>query len=259
MCTLYTGQVYINDIAADPAGNLIVPQGDPSIVNVYRGPGICGPLLGSVSDPYGQPAGAASLNAATGTIAVADVQGPQSSSGNVAICTLKAGCTRELTNPNITGLAVGIAMAKNGDCWLSSENASFTGTALTYWAHCTGSGEAATGFLNSSYGSLSIDKHGNLVAVDFQGGTTGQLWVYSGCNPACNVVGGPFPLTGQPWYGALNARGNTFGVMETSLYGGTVDIYSYTPTKVAYKYSFASGFAIFAAPEGFAYSPALDQ
>jgi hypothetical protein len=131
---------------------------------------------------------------------------------------------------------------------------------MTYWKGCTGSGQAVSGFRNSWYGSLSIDKQGNLVSVDVHGGAGGQLWVYSGCNPACTTVGGPFALEGNPLEGALNAKGDTFGTIETALPGGgTVDIYKYTPTKLTYEYSFNSSFALVSEPAGFAYSPALNQ
>ena len=260
MCTLYTGQVYVNGIAADPNGNLIVPQNNGSLVKIYKGSDMCGPPLGSFKDPYGQPADAASFNAAAGTIAVVDIEGKQGSlPGNLAICSLSTGCTQKL-EPAFSGYALGIAVAKNGDCWLTTENSAFTAAGMTYWPGCNGSGELVTGFKNASYGGLSIDKQGNVVSIDFEGGTTGQLWIYSGCNPACTVVGGPFSLEGQPFFGALNAKGDTFGTMESEFpYAGTIDIYKYSPTKLTYEYSFDSSFAPVSSPEGFAYSPALDQ
>jgi hypothetical protein len=258
-CTLYTGQVYVNAIAADPLGNLMVPQSNGNLVKIYQGPDMCASLLGSFNDQYGQPANAASLDAASGTIAVVDIVGKHNSMGNLAICSLSAGCTQKL-EPAFSGYAWGVAVAKNGDCWLTTENRSFTAAGMTYWPRCNGSGELVTGFRNTSFGDVSVDKHGYLVAVDFKGGAAGQLWVYSGCNPACAVVGGPFPLEGQPFSGALNARGDTFGTMESEFpYGGTVDIYKYTPTKLSYEYSFNSSFAPVSSPEGFAYSPELDQ
>lgn len=260
VCTIYTGYSYINGIAADPKGNLILPLGSPAAIDVYSGPGLCGSKLGHITDPYGQPAAAASFDAANGTIAVADLTTGKKAVGNIAVCTLAGGCTQELTNSNVTGFATGVALAKNGDCWLDSENAGSSGAALTYWAGCTGSGEATTGFQNTSFGGLSIDKSGNILAIDSSGGGTGQLWVYSGCNPACTVVGGPFALKHSPFYGALNAKGDTFGVMEDARpYGGEIDIYKYTPTKLTYKYSFNSGFEEVAYPEGIAFSPALSE
>jgi hypothetical protein len=256
ICTIYTGEADISDIAADPKGNFIVPEGVSNSIVVYGGPNLCGPELGTMSDPYGQPAGAASLNAATGTIVVADRGGV----GSLAICTLKNGCTKELTGTNIVGYGGGVALAKNGDCWLTSVGVRSIGARMTYWPGCTGSGEDVTGFENTSYGSLSIDKQGNLVALDSGGGATGQVWVYSGCNPACTLVGGPFPVEGNPLEGALDASGHTFGAMETTIFGGgTVDIYMYSPTMITYEYSFNSGLASSALPQGFTYSPALAQ
>ena len=258
MCSVYIGAFRnVNGIAADPEGNLIVPRGAPHSAVIYAGPDMCGPELGKFADPYGEPDAAASANAGTGTILLANISGPHHSIvGNVAVCTLKNGCTKKLTNPNITGNGSGVALAKNGDCWLTSENAGSTAVAMTYWPGCAGHGEAATGFNGTSVGSLSIDKQGNLVSVDWEGGNAGQLWVYSGCNPACTLVGGPFPLEGNPVYGALNATGDTFGTMESGLFG-IVDIYKYSPMKLNYEYSFNSGIA--SAPLGFAYAPALGQ
>ena len=262
-CTVYTGKADLNNIAADTAGNLIVPLGKrPYMVDIYQGPGLCGAKLGEFKDPYGQGDAAASINAVTGTIIVANLHshGP---TGSIAVCTLKNGCTKNLTNPNVTGEGGGIALANNGDCWLTSEDRGLSGAAMTYWKGCAGTGEAATGFENSSYGSLSVDKAGNLLSVDYGSGFgrgSAQLWVYSECNPACVLVGGPFPLAGNPLDGALNAKGDTFGTIETDFpYGGTVDIYKYSPTELSYQYSFNSSFAPVADPEGLAYSPALQQ
>jgi hypothetical protein len=259
MCTIFTGQSSIIGIAADSLGNLVVPEGiNPGTIVVYQGPDMCGSKLGSFTESYGQPGAAATMNAATGTIIVGNLQAHGNAIGNVAVCTLSGGCAADLTSPNITGYGGGVAVAKNGDCWMVAENSAFNSANLTYWPGCTGSGKATTGFLNTSYGSLSIDRQGNLVSVDFLGGSLGQLWVYSGCNPACKVVGGPFPLKGNSRWGALNAKGTLFGTLETEFpYGGTVDIYKYTPAKLTYQYSFDSSFAPVAGPIGFAYSPAL--
>lgn len=254
-CLEYVGpNRHINDIATDPMGNLIVPESaEPHEVIIYGGPGMCGPVLGTFNDHYGPPGSAASLDAESGTILLANLN----RRGSIAVCTLVSGCTKRLTNSNITGPGTGVALAKNGDCWLTSGNYGSNGVAMTYWRGCTGSGEAATGFLNASTGGLSIDKHGNLVSVDWNGGRSGQLWVYSGCNPACKIVGGPFPLQGNPVYGALDAAGRHFGVIEEGLIG-IVDIYTYSPTKLTYEYSFDTGI-VTSDPLGFAYSPALNQ
>jgi hypothetical protein len=258
-CLEYAGpNRQINDIAVDPEGNLIVPESAaPHEVIVYGGPGMCGSVLGAFNDRFGSPGSAASLNAATGTILLADFDEERGKFGNIAVCDLKNGCTKKLTSPNVAGYGSGVALAKNGDCWLTSGYDGASGVAMTYWQGCRGRGEAATGFQGASTGGLSIDKRGNLVSVDWLGGTSGQLWVYSGCNPACTLIGGPFPLQGNPVYGAFDSMGDHFGVMEEGLFG-VVDVYKYRVTKLTYDYSFNTGIAT-SVPLGFAYSPALDQ
>jgi hypothetical protein len=259
ICAIYTRQVYLNDIAADEEGNLIVPRGTHSVV-VYAGPDMCGSELGEFRDPYGDPVAAASINAATGTILVVNLEDHGKPQGNIAVCALKSGCTQKLKSAFSHDIADGIALAKNGDCWLASEKPGGIDAGLTYWKGCTGAGKAATGFMNGSFGSLSIDKHGNLLSIDHKAGDGGELWVYSGCDPACTVVGGPFRLEGTPFFGALNEKGDKFGVMESAApTGGTVDIYKYAPTKLTYLYSFDSSFALSSDPYGFAFSPALRQ
>ena len=94
----------VNDIAVDGKGNLIDPDGGTRTVIVFKGPGMCGPSIGSVSDPYGQPSDAASINAATGTIAVANIFGT-SGPGSISLCTLPGGCFANLTNPHMDEVA----------------------------------------------------------------------------------------------------------------------------------------------------------
>lgn len=262
-CLLNTGGTGINDIAVDPKGNLVVPIGSNEQISVYKGPDMCGSEAGSFSDPYGQPSDAATMNALKGTIVVANIVGSRSYTGNVAICTLKAGCTKELTNPNIIGYVGSVALAKNGDCWATSDLfASYyvSPPTMTYWKGCTGSGEAVTGYQNRAYGSISIDSHGYLASLDlggFYGSDSSALWVYKGCNPKCTLVGGPFPLRGHAVFGGLNDKSNEYGV--TNYLGGSypytmTDIYSYSPKKVAYKFSFQNR-EEGVDPEGFAFNP----
>jgi hypothetical protein len=262
-CLLNAGGTGVNDIAVDPKGNLIVPLGGTESVNVYKGPNMCGPQVGSFSDPYGQPSDAASMNALEDTIVVANIVGSRSYTGNIAICTLKDGCTKELTNPNIIGYVGSVALAKNGDCWATSdlfESYYVSPPTMTFWKGCTGSGEAVTGYQNTAYGSISIDSHGYLVSLDlggFYGSNTSQLWVYKGCNPNCKLVGGPFPLHGHAVFGGLNQKSNEYGV--TNYLGGSypytmTDIYSYSPTSVTYKFGFQNR-EEGVDPEGFAFNP----
>jgi len=76
-----------------------------------------------------------------------------------------------------------VAVAKNGDCWASSEQAESMGSGgavLTYFKDCSGSGQTATGYQNAYAGGLDIDVNGNLVSIS---ATTPAVYVYSACNP----------------------------------------------------------------------------
>jgi hypothetical protein len=251
-CTVPTGATDVNGIAVDSKGNLITPQGatysDEQVITIWQGPGMCGPVLGSIPDPYGQPSDAYSVDAATGTIAVSNIFDLSGAAGSLSICSLSAGCTQNLTNPAMYKVA-GVVMDSSGNCYVSAEDYSGVGN-LTYFAGCTGAGTAATGFMNTDYGGLSWDKNGNLVSVDKAGV---QLWVYKGCNPACTVVGGPFPLEGESVFGTVNKQSMTFAATDSAT--GQVDVYYYTPTSLTYWYSFNSGLSVSATLEGIAYNP----
>ncbi|MBV9333912.1 MAG: hypothetical protein JO146_07875, partial [Candidatus Eremiobacteraeota bacterium] len=94
---------YVNGFGVDSAGDLVVPNGYPVQVNVYKGPSLCGKLAGSFTDKYGQASDAATWNAVTGTIVVANIEVSRSDTkGNGAVCTLAKGCFRELKNKKIT-------------------------------------------------------------------------------------------------------------------------------------------------------------
>lgn len=248
-CTL--GASYPNGLAVDGKGNLIDPDGGSRSVIVYQGPGMCGSEIGSISDPYGQPADASSANAATGTIAVGNIF-DTSGAGSISLCTISGGCTANLTNSNMDEVA-GVAMANNGDCWASATNSLGTAT-LTYFAGCTGSGVAATGWANTYYGGLDIDANGNLVAID---AFTPALRVYSGCNPACTQVGGPFPLLNDCVFGHVNKQSMTFACGDYTL--GQIDVYYYSPTSLTYWYSFNNGLGASDDVEGAAYNPRSRQ
>ena len=74
-----------NDIAVDRQGDLMVPDSDARTVTVYAGPGLCGPKLGTIADPYGEPSDVASRNARSGKIVVGNYRHV----GSVSVCTLK--------------------------------------------------------------------------------------------------------------------------------------------------------------------------
>ncbi len=85
-------------------------------VAVFNGPKMCGPKLGAVKDPYGQPSDGASADAAGGTIVIANILDNNKAPGSVSKCTLAHGCKSNLRNANMDEVA-GVALAKNGDCW----------------------------------------------------------------------------------------------------------------------------------------------
>jgi hypothetical protein len=226
------------DVAVDGKGNLVVPDSADTIT-VFKGPDMCGRKLGSFRTIWGDdyPVDATSPDAATGTIAVGVVQDAATGVGSIELCTLKSGCKTNLINGYKMNLVFAVAMSKKGDCWASSAEP----TALTYFKGCSGSGQSATGYENSDAGGLDIDKNGNLVSISCSEAScsTPALYVYSGCNPACKKLGGPFSLEGASLYGHLNEDGSRFAAADYQY--GQIDIYKYTPTNITYMYSFNNG------------------
>ncbi|MBV9648487.1 MAG: hypothetical protein JO043_13550 [Candidatus Eremiobacteraeota bacterium] len=226
------------DIAVDNGGNLIVPNSDGTIT-VFQGPDMCGRKLGTFHTIYNAdyPVDASSPDAANGTIAVGIEQLDGSGDGIVELCTLKSGCTTSLTGGGSIDFLFAVAMSKKGDCWASSA----VPTALTYWAGCAGLGQPTTGYENSDAGGLDIDNNGNLVSISCSpvNCSTPVLYVYSGCNPGCKRIGGPFPLHGRSQYGHLNGNSSRFAAADYEV--GQIDIYRYTPTSLTYLYTFSHG------------------
>lgn len=240
-------QSYAVDIAADSKGNLIDPDSGTNSVVVYKGPQLCGVTLATISNPYGTPTDAASLDAATGNIVVATFNAGSS----IAVCSIKRGCYRDLKTPNVA--VTGVALAKNGDCWASGSASTGTAT-LIYFKRCSGSGHAATGWKNTYTGGLDIDTEGNLVAID---AFTPQLWIYSGCNPTCTVVGGPFPLHGDSLFGHLNGTATEFVTGDYA--NGALDVYKYSIKGLTYEYSINNGLTAGDDVEGAAFDPGSRQ
>ncbi|HET6276251.1 MAG TPA: hypothetical protein VFE16_10015 [Candidatus Cybelea sp.] len=242
-----------NDIAVDRRGDLIDPDGGSRTVIVYKGPRLCGAEVGSpIADPYGQPSDAASANAKTGEIVVGNIFDNSQTGGSISICTISGGCTANLTNANMYEVA-GVALAKNGDCWADATNSGGTAN-LTYFKKCSGAGQTSTGFMNTYYGGLDIDKNGYLVSID---AFTPAVWIYKGCNPACIKIGGPFPLQGETIYGHLNQASTAFVAGDYA--DGVIDVYKYRRTGLAYQYSFNNGLVSSEDVEGAAYSPASKE
>jgi hypothetical protein len=241
---------YPNGIAVDGKGALIDPDGGTRSVIVYKA-GMCAGTSGSFSDDYGQPADASSPNANSGTIAVGNIF-DTSGAGSISICTLSGGCTSNLTNSNMYEVA-GVAMDNKGNCYASATNSLGTAT-MTYFAGCAGSGTAATGWKNTYYGGLDIDKKGNIVAID---AFTPQLWIYKGCNPTCTVVAGPFPLHGDSVFGHLNKKSTEFIAGDYA--NGELDVYKYSTKGLKYEYSFNNGLDVSDDVEGAAFDPRSKQ
>jgi hypothetical protein len=250
-CSIYDPNGSVNNLGVDASGDLIIPNGNPYEILVYKGTKLCGPFVSEVTEPYGQPAGAASNDALNGTIAVDnifDVASYNGGAGSITLCTLSGGCTVNLTNPGLYAVG-GVAMDKHGNCWASGDNKSYS-SALIYFAGCTGPGVAATGIAQTyGFAGLDIDKDGNLVTIS----VPASLYVYSGCKPKCKLIGGPFALEGDSTFGHLNKNSTSYAVGDYQY--GQVDIYSYSPTAVTYKYSFNNGLSTSATVGGAAYSP----
>jgi hypothetical protein len=249
-CTL-PGVVFPNDIASDDRGNIIDPDGGSRSVMVFKGSGKCGALIGAFHDKSGQPSDATSANAETGPIAVAHIYSSKAfkhRGGTVTLCTIAGSCATPLVNANMYEVG-GVAMSRSGDCWVTALDGSGNPT-MTYFQGCTGAGATATGFLNANIGGLDIDKDGNIVSISSY---DSQVYVYSGCNPACKLVSGPFKLNGQAIFGHLNRQAMAFATADFQY--GQIDVYMYTPKKIKYLYSFNSGLSATNVVEGVAFAP----
>ncbi|HLY01127.1 MAG TPA: hypothetical protein VKR56_01375 [Candidatus Cybelea sp.] len=242
MCSETPG-VGTGDISVDGKGNLMVATLGGDKVIVFLGPAMCGSRLGAIDTALVYDA--ASADAENGKIVVVNFY--TSTGGNVAVCTLSGGCTTTLTNPDLAG-PVGVAVAKNGDCWASGYG-SASYAVLVYFKKCAGSGQIATGFENAYPGGLDIDRHGNLVSVDIGQG----FWVYRGCNPNCKRVGGPFAYEGSTTFGHLNETSTQFAAADVKY--GQIDVYRYAPSKMVYEYSFNNAMSKEDSVTGAAYNP----
>jgi hypothetical protein len=244
----------LNDIAVDRKGDLIVPGVGARTIDVFSGPGLCGPKLGSIVDPYGYPVVAAAGRNVQSSKPRGEriVVGHQF--GGVSVCTLSDGCTVNLTTPDIK-YGFGVAIARNGDCWASGYESLFPGDQpyLVYFARCQGEGVLATGFQNSSAGGLDIDDNGNLISLSTRGGFLSELYIYSGCDPACTLVGGPFPLLGTGLSVHLDGRSKRFVAADNQY--KQLDVYSYSTTGIKYEYSITNGLPPSEGMTGAAFSP----
>jgi hypothetical protein len=252
---MIAGIMYVNDVGVDGKGNLMVPNpgtASTPALTIYQGPTMCGKTVGSISDSYGQPSDVTSPNALTGKIAVGNLADTGSSPGSVSICTLKGGCTVNLTNSTIYH-AGGVAMSNSGDCWVNAKTYG-SGAALVYFKGCAGGGAVAKGFKGTYYGGVDIDNSGNLVVIDDM---AEDVYIYKGCNPKCTVVGGPFALKGESFFGKLNQSNTEYTAVDRT--DAVVDVYSYSTKNIKFMYSYNSGLVASNLPDGIAENPRSKQ
>lgn len=246
---------YVVNVATDTGGNVVVPDGGSRTVSVYRGPKLCGPLLGRFADNDGQPSDAATTDAAHARIYVANIQAKNQPYGDVSVCTLAAGCNAVLQNSAIGGQLFAVAEDTAGNVYASGyTQASGSGASLVLWKGAAGSGNRLRAYRNGSPGGLTFDTHGRLLALDTFAAGSGALWVYSGCPSHCKAHG-PFSLHGESVFGKLDASETYFAAADFEY--GQVDVYRYRGTNgIAYLYSFADGLVPSADVEGIALNPA---
>lgn len=234
-CSESTG-TNVNGIGVDPAGNLIVPNAFGG-VQVYSGPGQCGPLMATIPDSLGQAADGASRNAASGTIVVGHAN------GTVAACTVSgtSGTCNQLTAPNLALGFTQVAMDGAGNCYANGFDTISGLPSLWYWTGCSGTGIEDTGYSASATGGLDVDNQGNVVAV--AQGAPSTVTVYSGCaTGACTILTGPTNLngSGDAVYCHLGKQNERYACGDAST--GSVDVYSYLPTRTpTYMYSYNNG------------------
>lgn len=251
-CTLGTNSQFLDNVqgfGSDSKGDLEIPSGvstGNSALSVFEPR--CGALVWRASVLTGFPVDAYSSDPLTGNVAVAlTVTYNSFGYGGVVLCSKASGCGGVISNPEVNR-GFGVALAENGDCWLSATGFS-ENYLLVYFQGCSGTGTVATGTQNAQPGGLFIDTKGNLAAID----QSGKLYVYSGCNPNCSLVS-TSTLNGEPYYGGLDAKGTHFAVGDYAT--GGVDVYNYSPTSGAtYSYSFNNGLNSGRGVEGAHFAP----
>jgi hypothetical protein len=230
-------------IAVDGTGNLITSnlvsqsQQTWSII-IGQGPNMCGAKAATISDPHGYPRDFSSANALTGTIAVANDLAGLGGTASIMLCTVSGGCTTFLTNPEMNRV-FGVAMDNHGDCW--GDGFDYSGAVnLTYFAGCAGQGVQCTGFTNTFFSGIDIDKSGNLVTAEETPGTgrPSHINVYKGCTAACTLLSSTETI-GFAEYLKLNKLNTTLAASDVT--NQQIDIYRYSPSGITYLYSFNNG------------------
>lgn len=235
-----TSTTSVNGFGVDKTGSLMIPDAFSGVA-VYDNSQMCGTLLGTITDPFGQASDASAINAVNGNIAVGNIFDNSGLPGSLSVCTLSSlTCSTNLTNSNIFEMG-GVAMASNGDCWADAINSGDVAV-LVYFQGCAGSGVVATGFSNGFYGGIDIDNKGNLVTISLLNSSFGlpsQVNVYSGCNPACTLLSSS-NLAGESIFGHLGRQNGRF--VTTDLETASTEVYSYSATGgLSLLYSFTGG------------------
>ena len=169
ICTVQ-GVSDVNGIAVDGKGNLIDPDGGSEYVYVYQGPTMCGgKQIGLIAD----------------TIRTARRRN-QRRCGNrhdrgrqhsriqarhreaSSICSIKAGCTTNLTNRHDLSRRRRSDVARRR-LLERREDQRQRRRGLDLFKGCKGGGVVATGFKSTYYGGIDIDNKGNLVIIDDDG------------------------------------------------------------------------------------------
>ena len=85
--------------------------------------------MATIADSYGQASDAAAVEAATGSIVLANILGP----GFGVVCTVSSlSCTQLTPSSAGIGEVAGVAMDAAGNCYADSYNAAFTAVELTH-------------------------------------------------------------------------------------------------------------------------------
>jgi hypothetical protein len=100
---------------------------------------------------------------------------------------------------------------------------------------------------------VDVDNKGNIVTFNWHGSAGTDLWVYSGCNPACTSVSDNSLTNNSALFGHIGRQGER--LIVGAYLAGQADIYAYTPTTLTYYYSFNNGLTASGLVEAAAYSP----
>ena len=230
------GQNDVTDIGSDAAGNVYLPNG--AVHRVYvRAPG-CGPLVGSVDDPFGFPVGVA-VHGSTFYV--------PNTSANVAVCTL-SGCASELTDPSLRQVQ-NATVDSSGNVWATYYAQNFA-ISLIVWPRGAMPGRVMSGYDGTVVpGNISFDQLGTLISLDSE---FTQVHTFK-CvvRTATCTKKGDVTLHGKVFFGALNAANTNFQV--TNLADDSIDVYAYPG--FAYEYSYDRGLRSGYIPEGIAQTP----